>query len=218
MSKFKVGDKVKPTAAGFKKLCASCSDWNTNSGKNPDYLVITEVNDEPVYNKYHWNVMNKSGEKYTSCFGHGITDEDLELYYPTLGHVDAGMAYGTTAMHTQPPASNIATSGSSGSVTINADGYSYQYSGVGGVVITTTQPPVNNLTNKLMSTISIVKDLALKVSNPAEYARRKAGLHDSCGELTSDGKELIWQYLKGQFADKLATDAQAILDDKKDNE
>ena len=69
-----------------------------------------------------------------------------------------------------------------------------------------------------MSTISIVKDLALKVSNPAEYARRKAGLHDSCGELTSDGKELIWQYLKGQFADKLATDAQAILDDKKDNE
>jgi len=177
MNKFKVGDKVKPTASGFQKLCSSCAAFNGGSSDNPEYLILNRTSYELDSSKFSWNAYRSDGTIRDRCSGHNLQDEDLELYdSPTVApsHSDQASA----------PA-----------------------------VVTITQP-----NNKTMNVIKTVKDMALKVSNPAEFFRRKAGLHDLCGELTSDGKELVWQYLKEQFADRLATDAEVIVDEQSKNE
>jgi hypothetical protein len=60
----------------------------------------------------------------------------------------------------------------------------------------------------LMSNIlDQAKKLALKVSDPGEYALRQSGIHDETGNLTESGKELLLAHLETE------ADAKAHLVD-----
>jgi hypothetical protein len=62
----------------------------------------------------------------------------------------------------------------------------------------------------IMSAVSTIKNAALKVKDPGEYELRKAELHDSCGDLTSEGKNVLWQILDEKFKTELVDAAKAI--------
>ncbi len=69
----------------------------------------------------------------------------------------------------------------------------------------------------IMNVIDSVKKLALKTTNPNEYALREAGFHDECGNLTDAGRELLFTYLEAipEVNAKFVADANALIADKK---
>lgn len=78
MTKFKVGDKVVVVGTKLKEMSKDghangCSSYNSN--RKAEYLVLTEVGDE-----FSWNAYDKNGEKFDSCAGHDLKDEDLRYY------------------------------------------------------------------------------------------------------------------------------------------
>lgn len=80
----------------------------------------------------------------------------------------------------------------------------------------------NNEKEKESSTMNVIakaKNIALKVTNPNEYALRKANLHNDCGDLTEAGKEILWSILEEANKDAFVAQANALIEaDKEDKE
>jgi hypothetical protein len=68
----------------------------------------------------------------------------------------------------------------------------------------------------MSSATEFVKKRALKLNNPDEFELREAGIHDSCGDLTSDGESLRDQFLEELVHAKLVETAKAINAEKKE--
>jgi hypothetical protein len=70
-------------------------------------------------------------------------------------------------------------------------------------IVRTAEPsPVKissfNQGTNTMSVTSTIKRLALKATNPNEVAKRDAGLHDDCGNLTDAGRDALLGILETQ--------------------
>lgn len=69
---FKIGDKVRVKKDhSFYKSCSSAKT---------EYLIITLIEGGTFY----WDSYEKNGEKFDSCYGHNLSNKDLE-YYKTMG-------------------------------------------------------------------------------------------------------------------------------------
>lgn len=62
----------------------------------------------------------------------------------------------------------------------------------------------------IMKAVDTIKKLALQVNNNDEFQLREAGLHDSDGDLTEDGKELMEMYLEKLVLAELVQAAKDI--------
>ena len=77
-----------------------------------------------------------------------------------------------------------------------------------------TQDLNNPLTsNNTMETptLSLIKKIALKVTNPDEAMLREAGFHDECGTLTNSGKEVLVHILREKFHAELVELAKSVI-------
>lgn len=71
-----------------------------------------------------------------------------------------------------------------------------------------------NKPNIMSTAIEFVQKQALKLANPDEYALREAGLHDNCGKLTTEGKELRDSFLEKLVLPQMVEVAKQMEADK----
>lgn len=70
-----------------------------------------------------------------------------------------------------------------------------------------------------MDVLGKIKNIALQATNPSEYALRKAGFHNDCGDLTSVGQAVLIGIVEAANLDALVAQANAVIAaDKADKE
>lgn len=69
----------------------------------------------------------------------------------------------------------------------------------------------------MTNAVDFVKKQALKISSPDEFELREAGLHDNCGDLTTEGRALIDSFLEDLVSAKMIATARAINEEAKAN-
>lgn len=69
--------------------------------------------------------------------------------------------------------------------------------------------------SKMSQAVNFIKTQALKATNPDEYELGQAGLHNDCGELTSEGEALHQEFLRELTKEKMVTTAKELNAEKK---
>jgi hypothetical protein len=77
--------------------------------------------------------------------------------------------------------------------------------------------PLTKKPTIMSKAITFVKNQALKATNPDEFQLREAGLHDSCGELTSEGESLHMELLRELTREKMVGIAKEMNTEKKES-
>jgi hypothetical protein len=77
--------------------------------------------------------------------------------------------------------------------------------------------PLTKKPTIMSKAITFVKNQALKATNPDEFELREAGLHNDCGELTSEGESLHMELLRDLTREKMVGIAKEMNAEKKES-